>query len=404
MKKGNNNFLNILLLLLALFSFSVLTACGDKEKPSTDNPSSDNPTVTIVMTESYKTNRDNFKKVTKIELPALEKLEVDEFPYRDGDTSYCFDIIGGDNLNYQTYLIFENFFKEKIGNCDSGYPSGDETNGRDAQWTKNGRWYQTYWDKTNKAIYINTTLKESDDKKMSTSYSLARDQFKEITYLQLPIVYDVTANETNINAYVAGRKTYEISLESGSNLNYQTYLQFEKFFADNFTSVDGYPVGDEATGREAKWIFQKNELYTKYTTLGYIIIGVKPVETSTVPMTDSYAAAREEFHSFIGVLLPEYGGLEVEDYPYESGMSSYCFDMFEGENLSQDTFDNYKSFFDDLNGWTLTNHSANGNDTEYYDTYVYSSDTGTIELTLMKEGINGSVSGIFMNAFINTIS
>ena len=315
MKKWSNNiFKSLLFLFITILSFIVLSACSNKDKTNTNDPSapSVNPTVTVVMTDSYKTNRDNFKTVTGIELPVLEKLEVDEYPYRSGDTNYCFDIISGDNLNYQTYLTFENFFKEKLGACDSGYPTGDEANGRDAQWTKNGRWYQTYWDKTNKAIYINTTLKESDDKQMTTSYSLARDQFKEITYLQLPIVYDVNANETNINAYVAGRKTYELSLESGSNLNYQTYLIFENFFADNFTAQDGYPTGTESTGREARWTFQSHELYTKYLTSGFIVIGVKPVETHTVNMTKSYAQGRTSFYEIAGIWLPEVENLELD--------------------------------------------------------------------------------------------
>lgn len=110
----------------------------------------------VEMTASFATARSQFKAVTGLEVPAYADLEVDAFPYQEGDDSYCFDIIGGNAVSYQMYLNFENFFKEKLGNPDSA--TGDEANGRDVQWTKGGRWYQTYWDKTNNAIYLNTNL------------------------------------------------------------------------------------------------------------------------------------------------------------------------------------------------------------------------------------------------------
>ena len=186
MKKSINLFKTLLFVLVTFFVFSAIAACGNKKSKTDGNNPTDNSTITVEMTNSYKTNRANFKSVTGIELPELEKLEVDEYPYSAGDTNYCFDIIGGDNLNYSTYQTFENFFKEKLGNCDEGYPSGDELNGRDAQWTKDGRWYQTYWDKTNKAIYINTTVKESNNSNMTDSYRQGREQFHSIVGIWLP--------------------------------------------------------------------------------------------------------------------------------------------------------------------------------------------------------------------------
>ena len=168
---------------------SVLPSSQPTSSPSTGNPSSgevsssahvslsssSNPEVsssaisssqiTINMSNSYATAREQFKQVTGVEVPAIANLEADteyfQF-YKETDTEYCFDIISGSALNFQTYMVFENFFKEKLGNCVEGYPDGDETNGRDAEWIKEGRWYQTYWDATNKAIYINTTLRNDD--------------------------------------------------------------------------------------------------------------------------------------------------------------------------------------------------------------------------------------------------
>ena len=153
----------------------ILSACGKGDLPSStstssnstntqssDNSDSSSNTPTVTMTDSYATARGHFKHITGIEVPALANLEADTdyFTfYKETDTEYCFDIVSGSALNFQTYMIFENFFSEKLGNCETGYPDGDETNGRDAQWIKDGRWFQTYWDAHNQAIYLNTTLR-----------------------------------------------------------------------------------------------------------------------------------------------------------------------------------------------------------------------------------------------------
>ncbi|MBO4668243.1 MAG: hypothetical protein J5666_09010 [Bacilli bacterium] len=137
------------LLFIGVLSLFVIFSCGKSDDNKEKEP-------TVVMSESYKKGRDDFKAVTGVELPALEKLEAEDFPYEEGAKEYCFDITSGDNLNYETYLKFENFFKEKMGNCDPGFPEGNEETGRSAEWTKDNRWYQVMWDATNKAIYINT--------------------------------------------------------------------------------------------------------------------------------------------------------------------------------------------------------------------------------------------------------
>ena len=177
------------LFLMALLSCGlIISACSgnqaaesqsSKKEPasSNSNVASSSPSNSIVssssssssveptahMSNSYATSREQFKNVTGVEVPAIDNLETDtEYfqYYKETDTDYCFDIISGSALNFQTYMVFENFFKETLGNCLEGYPDGDEANGRDAEWIKEGRWYQTYWDATNKAIYINTTLRQ----------------------------------------------------------------------------------------------------------------------------------------------------------------------------------------------------------------------------------------------------
>ena len=140
----------VLLLVILCLSF-VFAGCKESSEQKENE---------VVMSNTYKRAREQFKAITGIEVPALEKLNVDEFPYSEGATGYCFDIVTGENLNYETFQKFETFFKEKLGDCLEGFPEGDEETGRRVEWVKDGRWYQIIWDNQNDAIYINTTLSE----------------------------------------------------------------------------------------------------------------------------------------------------------------------------------------------------------------------------------------------------
>ena len=114
----------------------------------------------LTTTTSYAEASAEFKKVTGIDLPAIANLEVDrEYPYKEGDKGYCFDIIGGSALTYQSYLALENFLNGAVGNPDEGYPDGDEANGRGSRWTTATRWYSLDWYKMDNGsfmIFLNT--------------------------------------------------------------------------------------------------------------------------------------------------------------------------------------------------------------------------------------------------------
>lgn len=173
---------------LLTITFSLMLSIGVASCGNNSGGDNSSSGETVKMTESYKKARNEFKTVTGIELPALDNLEADEYPYTEGDTDYCFDIVSGSALNFATYQTFENFFKTTLGNCDASYPDGDEANDRDAQWTTSqNRWYQTYWNAINKEIYINTTLKQQDPvSNMTESYRSGREQFHTITGVWLP--------------------------------------------------------------------------------------------------------------------------------------------------------------------------------------------------------------------------
>ena len=145
---------SIATILILVFSLCCVSCTQDPEQTTTDN-----------MTDSYRAARAEFKTVTALELPEIDNLEVDrEYPYKEGDTGYCFDIIGGSALTYESYLALETFLTGKIGNPDEGYPTGDEATGRASRWTTATRWYTLDWyklDNESFMIFLNTdALKE----------------------------------------------------------------------------------------------------------------------------------------------------------------------------------------------------------------------------------------------------
>ena len=227
-------------------SSAIPSSSSSSVAPASSSSSSSSSQATINMSDSYATAREQFKHVTGIEVPAIANLEADteyfQF-YKETDTEYCFDIISGSALNFQTYMVFENFFKEKLGNCVEGYPDGDETNGRDAEWIKEGRWYQTYWDATNKAIYINTTLRNDD-----SVLDLAGKTFVGADVSEKDFVYYESTKEVvkATTLVFASDGTFEMTVtkrasgsyvEDGITLEKGTYQQTGNTFAITIVSV-----------------------------------------------------------------------------------------------------------------------------------------------------------------------
>ena len=232
-------------------SSAIPSSSSSSVAPASSSSSSSSSQTTINMSNSYATAREQFKHVTGIEVPAIANLEADteyfQF-YKETDTEYCFDIISGSALNFQTYMVFENFFKEKLGNCVEGYPDGDETNGRDAEWIKEGRWYQTYWDATNKAIYINTTLRNDD-----SVLDLAGKTFVGTDVSEKDFVYYESTKEVvkATTLVFASDGTFEMTVtkrasgsyvEDGITLEKGTYQQTGNTFAITIVSVK---IGDQ---------------------------------------------------------------------------------------------------------------------------------------------------------------
>ncbi|MBO4217033.1 MAG: hypothetical protein J5940_03725, partial [Clostridia bacterium] len=109
------------------------------------------------MTESYSKARGEFAEVTGVTLPELSGLVVGDYPYNHGETSYCFDIVGGDELSYATFTAFKSFFDEELSDWTVTGPSvdGEYTN---VNYNSDSGWIGLTWDATNEAVYINTVM------------------------------------------------------------------------------------------------------------------------------------------------------------------------------------------------------------------------------------------------------
>ena len=331
--KQKNKLLMTCLITIASF---VISSCGNNPSLSDSSSSSSSRSETtsestseeIVMTESYAKARDEFKEVTGMDLPIFSDMEVEPYSYKEGDTTYCFKIISGKNLKYQNYFVFEDLFVELFGEPDKSDKTSHEENNRYAEWTRNDRWYQTFWDASIKTIAINTAERKIDPV-LFESYVMSREQFKEVTGLELPIVYDIEANETYIKNYEKGQKTYKISLESGKNLSFATYEIFEEFFKTKFGNCDeGYPIGSKTgeSGRISKWTINEREYYCSYTSSGFIVLETNP-ESTEDKMTNSYKEGRDKFYQITGLWLMKLNNIEL--------LSSSSFD-----------FDDLKARFD----------------------------------------------------------
>lgn len=302
------------LFVLALpLAVSVLLSCSSKKESSQPIDSSSQSSESEIINESYKQAREEFEHVTGLLLPSFSDLTANNNGYKDGDTQYLLDIVSGADLSYNTYLVFEDFFRNIFGNPTEINPTSSENVDRYAKWeTTANRWYQVNWNGTNKTIRISTDLIEVPPV-ITTSYTLARQQFYKVTGIELINIYDVFADEQYINSYQEGQDEYTISLISGRNLAYTTFLTLENFFIEKLGGCyEGYPIGSETDeeGQTDRWITNTRLFDLKYNPDKTISIFTKSYQPQ---MTDSYKNARLLFYTYTNMWLPEV--LEVDLLP-----------------------------------------------------------------------------------------
>ena len=307
MKKTRKALLILTLPLLV----SVLSSCSSNKNSSQSGNSSSQSSE--VVTESYQQARSEFERLTGVVLPSYGDLVANNNGYHEGDTAYNLDIVSGSNLSYNTYLEFESFFRNALGNPTEINPTTSESVDRYAKWdTAGNRWYSVKWNSASKTIRISTDLIEIPPV-ITETYKLAAQQFYKVTGYELPGVYDVYADEQYINSYVEGQDEYTIALVAGRQLSYNTFRFLEDYFKSIFSDCyEGYPIGSETDeqGQTDKWITDTRVYELKYNPDKTITIFTKSYQPQ---MTESYKNARLLFYSYTSVWLPEV--LEVDLLP-----------------------------------------------------------------------------------------
>ena len=181
------------------------------------------------------------------------------------------------------------------------------------------------------------------------------------------------------DAKVAGRSCYTYDLDLGGlggiigSLAGVTSLKYKVYVDKELGITLKVEFAATADGESSSFSYE----VTEFKTGSAVSVPTLP-EPVSANMSESYAKARGEFQEVTGVLLPELEGLEVEDYPYSEGDSSYCFDIIGGDELSEATFALLKAFLDSaLASWTCEGPSQDGE----YINVNYSSASGWIGLT-----------------------
>ena len=99
----------------------------------------------------------DFKAVTGIQLPEMEGLTVEDFPYEEGMSSYCLDITGGKNLSRDTFDTLLTFLNKTLRGWQKEVDDNDE------YYTVNftstyGDFINLVWDKENQCVYLNAEM------------------------------------------------------------------------------------------------------------------------------------------------------------------------------------------------------------------------------------------------------
>ena len=182
------------------------------------------------------------------------------------------------------------------------------------------------------------------------------------------------------DAKVAGRSCYTYDLDLAGiggiigTLAGVTSLKYKVYVDKELGLTLKVEFAATADGESSSFSYE----VTEFKTGSAVSVPTLPEPTSDNNMSESYAKARSEFQKVTGILLPELEGLEVDDYPYTEGATSYCFDIIGGEELGYNTFAALKAYLDlSLSSWTCTGPEVDGE----YTNYNYFNDTAWIGLT-----------------------
>lgn len=331
MKKTSVNVF-IVILLIALMA-TCLFACGKNELETPEDPGRETPAnpenpsnpaqpsdpvqPVVTMTESYAKGRAEFKAVTGIELPALENITVEEFPYEEGAKSYELDIT--ENVTRGTFDTIVAFLDAALASWTKEGPTtaGDYT---DIWYRNNTGSIGITWDSHNVAVYVHAIMGGNQPEQpqepaptMTDSYVSARSAFQAATGLLLPEL-------TSVNGYYMSAEK-EIDVGGSTTGTGATADTLAKVNAALARQINVDPTTNNGI---TTWTYTKikedvtydctvRSMFQTEGTGGLVVVSYsEQAQAPETNMTASYQNGRNRFHDISGIWLPELENIELD--------------------------------------------------------------------------------------------
>ena len=346
------------------------------------------------VTDSYKETVRRFKNVTGVELPYFENIETYIPSYLSEDSpNLYFEVAGEKSSNEELFQAYLDFFTGLFDewNEDSPYYNADFDLTR-YTWTLVD--YRVFSVEISEScLAIDTWIGNETDLKEHSSYVNARKQFKAYTNIELPTMYCVRADTSYIDAYDESSESYTVSLIGGSNLNGETYQNFEDLFISTIGECDKDYPKEETKLKTSKWSKFGMSIILKHCLDNHHIT-IEAIDDTKDQSKNSYIAGITYFKEATGFVLPSDGDSSIGNY--DIGGDSFNFDL---PNKDKDSFDNYAKDLQDNNegleksvkddGSIEFKNKKNGNSV----TLSYDESNSNINV---KSAFNGSYASSFM--------
>ena len=193
---------------------------------------------------------------------------------------------------------------------------------------------------------------------MTESYAQARSSFETVSGLVLPELAEVVGTIEDCGAF------WMLDINGSTN---DTFVNVKAAFTTQ--------IGSTSTLNEQNvdvWDYSTEDDGTTYAcqVRCFFDSGIVVVMYEKTAVTANYMSARTQFAQVTGITLPLVGGIGPDPYyaenVYQVGDTEYMLDLTEGDALSSDTFNKFKAFFDDLDGWYYSHLNEDGNYHKYY--------------------------------------
>ena len=338
------------------------TSGGDQQQQQQQqqqNPPAATPT-------SYSVARAAFQEWFGIPIP--EKTEID-VSFEIGNDSFCFDMVGGDNLSAATFTEFVTYFDELFDVANSAAWEREPMGGNCVNYenTALGKGINLYYDDFNTAVYLNVFYNNTTFDK----YAFAKGIVSEMLGVTLP--ESMAVNATYIHA----------QLYNGfGGFGYYNVAEFETVYNAYKACFDAlaapWDAGDPVVNGNTTTVTYDNN------TNGARIELSKDTDSNSVSVNagffgvlvaTTFAQAREVFADVYGVELPDIAGVTLGDNSFSLAGDEVTF-AFSGDTLTkQYCIDNIEAVFVTLcgNAGNVTSDGADAREISWtYNSMLYS--------------------------------